>query len=183
MWDVVCEGRWAPMILLAMVLAVAVAWRRSRPSKAATMLAVIAALALLLLPILNWLVVTDREAVTASLLSMEKAANSHDIPSILAGIDTDFRSHGGLDRAGLNNLLKSLDQRYGVKSINVRRPEVLPAEPDGSRPCEFTLKLTGESGEYVVMVKTIWKKRDGVWRILKVTVTKFLDKDQTPLPV
>jgi hypothetical protein len=33
------------------------------------------------------------------------------------------------------------------------------------------------------MVKTIWKKRDGVWRILKVTVTKFLDKDQTPLPV
>ena len=74
MWDVVSEGRWAPMILLAMVLAVAVAWRRSRPSKAATMLAVIAALALLLLPILNWLVVTDREAVTASLLSMEKAA-------------------------------------------------------------------------------------------------------------
>jgi hypothetical protein len=114
---------------------------------------------------------------------MEKAANSHDIPSILAGIDTDFRSHGGLDRAGLNNLLKSLDQRYGVKSIVVRRPEVLPAEPDGSRPCEFTLKLTGEPGEYVVMVKTIWKKRDGVWRILKVTVTKFLDKDQTPLPV
>lgn len=182
-WESLCEGRWLPMLLAAMVLTGALAWRRSRPGRPATIVAGAATCFLLLLPVLNWLVVTDREAVSTALRSIEKAANNHNISGILEGIDQDFRSYGGLEKAGLSNLLHSLDQRYGVKTIIVRRPEVFQAEPDGTRPCEFTLKLTGDSGEYAVVVKTIWKKRGGIWRILKVTVTRLLDKDQTPLPV
>lgn len=184
MWQAVCEGAWGPMAFMALLLAGSVAWWRSSPRDRRAMCAVgLSLITLGILPIVHWVVVTDRESVALALKSMEQQANAKDFKYILDGIDPEFRSHGGLDKRGLHALLSTLEARYGVRMIQVRRPEILVPNPDGTFPCEFTMRLTGDFGEFVVLVKTTWKKREGVWRVLKVVVTRLLDKDQTPLPV
>jgi len=91
--------------------------------------------------------------------TMERQANARDFKSIVDGIDPEFRSHGGLDKKGLHALLSTLEARHGVKMIQVKRPDVISPNADGTFPCEFTMRLTGDFGEFVVLVKTTWKKK------------------------
>jgi len=184
MWQAVCEGAWGPLAFASLVLVGSLAWWRSSPKdRRAIFSVVLSAIVLVALPMINWLVVTDRESVATALKAMEKQANARDFKSILDGIDPEFRSHGGLDKKGLHALLSTLEARHGVRMIQVKRPDVLAMNTDGTFPCEFTMRLTGDFGEFVILVKTTWKKREGVWRVHRVLVTRLLDKDQTPLPV
>jgi hypothetical protein len=184
MWQAICEGAWGPMAFAAIILVGSLGWLRSSPKdKRAIFSIAISAAALIILPMINWLVVTDRESVAMAVKTMERQANARDFKSIVDGIDPEFRSHGGLDQKGLHVLLSTLEARHGVKMIQVKRPDVLSPNADGTFPCEFTMRLTGDFGEFVVLVKTTWKKRGGAWRVHRVVVTRLLDKDQTPLPV
>lgn len=172
------------MAFVALLLAGSLAWWRSAPRDKRPMVAAgLMALALAALPVIHVLVVTDRESITRALKSMETRANARDFKSILDLIDPDFRSHGGLDKKGLHALISTLEGRYGVRAVHVRRPEFSARQADGTIPCEFTVRLAGDFGEYVVVAKTTWKKREGVWRVHRVKVTRLLDRDQTPLPV
>jgi len=184
MWQDICEGAWGPIFFMAMVLAGNIAWKRSSPrDRRATAAVAVSATLLVALPAIHWLVVTDRESVTIALKRFETQANARDFKAMLEGIDPDFRSHGGLDKKGLHALLSTLEARHGVRAVQVKRPEVMAPGSDGGYPCEFTMRLTGDFGEFAVVVKTHWRKRDGTWKVDRVVVYRLLDRDQTPLPV
>ena len=62
MWQAICEGAWGPMAFAAIILLGSLGWLRSAPKdKRAIFSVAISAAALIILPVINWLVVTDRE--------------------------------------------------------------------------------------------------------------------------
>ena len=124
MFDWLFEGRLTVFILLLLAGAVLLLlWWQQRSRRLLKILGVVAGLALLYF-LLDVLVTTDREHITARVRDMAEAFNKRELDHLFANISDNFRSRTyGMDKKGLRAATAGALERYNVHA-NVKNIQV-----------------------------------------------------------
>lgn len=164
-------------MVLAVVLLSLVAWRMRRPGRAADRALLIGIAAAIALMIVQYLVKTDREQITALMTSLARASDVEDIDTIAAALDRDYRLDG-LDRdaviawveATLANV--DVDQPY-IAHAEITFPTAETATAIVTARCELTIGSLRRRGIQSLWQIDLRRRAPGHWTITGVDPLKI----------
>ncbi|HRX87162.1 MAG TPA: nuclear transport factor 2 family protein [Phycisphaerae bacterium] len=167
-----------PYVLIPLLLigtyACFVAWLRRRTPRAKRVL-LVAVLLCVALPIVQQLVVTDREQIRAVCDEIGDAVEAGDVDAILAHTANDFQMYE-IDREHLAERARRAIEHYRPKDIHISGFRV---EVDGDRATvhyRSRCTVTGDVpvGAVVLEWKAVFVRVDGEWRLQSAEATSPL---------
>ncbi len=109
---------WLGIVLAPVLFVLWGLWYRTRTPRAARVLLVGLAIALLLF-VCQWLVVTDREQLQLTATRLSNAVGRHDIDAIIELLDPNVQFDGRFSRQDFRDHLVMLLEKYSVKDPTV----------------------------------------------------------------
>jgi hypothetical protein len=156
-----------PLVVVA-AYACLVIWLRRRTPGAKRAL-IVALLLAVLLPILQWWVVTDRERIHRICLAMTASAEQGDVAAFDRYVSSRFEV-GELDRAALRAAAERAYTRYDIVTAKLKSPQI---EVNQDRAeVDFGVQVTMSGGDFPGQGLTTWtavfeREADG-WRLVEI---------------
>jgi ketosteroid isomerase-like protein len=164
-----------PLLVIGTYICLVV-WLRRRTPRAKRAL-LIALLLCVTLPLVQWLVVTDREQIRAVCESIGRAVEAGDVDAISRHVAADFRTRD-IDRAELLDMAERALARHHPQNVRFRDFRV---DVDGDRAEVTYTSICSVSGEYIerdVRVNwiAIFIRVNGEWHLQSADIrqTPFL---------
>jgi len=113
------------------------------------------------------------QRLRAEIARMQAALEARDPEAVLAGVASDFRGPGGLDRDMLRRTMQLQLLSRGRVGVTVGRLQVDMGQ--GSATARFDALLTGGDGRWLpeeaqaYEVETGWREESGQWRLVSAT--------------
>jgi len=181
--ELIAQPSWK-LYFFAFILSAAMffLWR-SQPGRKTFGVFLLAIFLSLMIPLVDWLFVTDNEIIAFRLHCMAVDIAKKDWAAVASIFSPNFQTYGGLDRKGVMDLLRQAEGKYGFKKIIIRQLDIRSAQGDIAKKSVFTLRLEGQSSLEVVEIEALLVPVEGNWMIEKVKVFRLLGTDNNPLPI
>jgi hypothetical protein len=155
------------LILLALVAELIVLWLHQRRGWTSRRPPLIVPVVALLLLLVQWLVVTDSEALRAMTRRLASAVDAPDLDAFMAEIDADFRQRE-LTRDQLAERVRAILERTQIEQASVGAFEI--AVNGDTAAVAFRARARIEAGdagirEYVGRWRLECVRRDAGWRV------------------
>jgi len=163
-----------PLLIVAAYVCLVV-WLRRRTVRAKRALW-IAAILLVLLPVVQRLVVTDRERIRAVSAAIAAAVDAGDVAALSEHVADDFRVRD-IDRAALLELAKSAMDRHRPRDVKLSdvRVTVTGDRAEVTQTSTCFVESDVYSGRVTVNWTAVFVRARGAWRL------QFADIRPTPL--
>jgi hypothetical protein len=174
------------VLLVAVAAALGYLWWANQTRGLLIATGVVSAL-LVLLFLLSWLIVTDREEMTNAVYEMAGGVSANEPDRVVKHLAKDF-SYRSLNKAAVATAINQAVTRWGIGDVivwNFKFDQV--SREDKSARVQFHMRVTDRDGLEVgfALCRCEFVIEDGHWRMQSIKFYKpFTDSDQEiPVPV